>query len=66
MPEKRQQVFRISRLEGMSHEKIAVALGIHKLTVAQYIVKSLSFLKTYLEDHTEDTVLVIILLRGLI
>ncbi len=65
LPEKRQQVFRMSRLEGMSHEQIADALGIHKVTVAQYIVKSLSFLKTYLESHTGDTVLVIILLRGL-
>lgn len=65
LPEKRQQVFRMSRLEGMSHEQIAEALGIHKVTVAQYIVKSLSFLKSYLEEHTSDTILVIILLRGL-
>lgn len=65
LPDKRQQVFRMSRLEGMSHEQIAEALGIHKVTVAQYIVKSLSFLKTYLEEHTGDTILVIILLRGL-
>lgn len=65
LPEKRRQVFRMSRLEGMSHEQIAEALGIHKVTVAQYIVKSLSFLKSYLEDHTGDTILVIILLRGL-
>lgn len=65
LPEKRQQVFRMSRLEGMSHEQIAQTLGIHKITVAQYIVKSLSFLKSYLEEHTGDTILVIILLRGL-
>lgn len=65
LPEKRQQVFRMSRLEGMSHEQIAQELGIHKVTVAQYIVKSLSFLKSYLEEHTGDTILVIILLRGL-
>ena len=64
LPEKRQQVFRMSRLEGMSHEQIAATLGIHKVTVAQYIVKSLSFLKSYLEEHTGDTILVIILLRG--
>jgi RNA polymerase sigma factor (sigma-70 family) len=65
LPEKRQQVFRMSRLEGMSHKEIAKALNIHEVTVAQYIVKSLSFLKSYLEEHGTDTIMVIILLRGL-
>lgn len=65
LPEKRQQVFRMSRLEGMSHKEIAAALNIHEITVAQYIVKSLSFLKTYLEEHGTDTIMMIILLRGL-
>ena len=55
----------MSRLEGMTHEQISETLGIHKVTVAQYIVKSLNFLKSYLEEHTGDTILVIILLRGL-
>jgi RNA polymerase sigma-70 factor (ECF subfamily) len=64
LPEKRRQVFRMSRLEGMSHEQISQALNIHKVTVAQYIVKSLSFLKSYLEEHTGDAILVIILLHG--
>ncbi len=64
LPEKRRRVFRMSRLEGMSHEQISQTLGIHKVTVAQYIVKSLSFLKTYLEAHTGDTILVIVLLYG--
>ena len=64
LPEKRRQVFRMSRLEGMSHEQISQVLGIHKVTVAQYIVKSLSYLKTYLKEHTGDTILVCILLRG--
>ena len=62
LPEKRRQVFRMSRLEGMSHEQIAQALGIHKVTVAQYIVKSLSFLKSYLEDHTGDAIPLILFL----
>jgi len=35
LPEKRQQVFRMSRLEGLTHEQIAERLGIHKDTVAQ-------------------------------
>ncbi len=64
LPEKRQQVFRMSRLEGMSHEQIAQTLGIHKITVAQYIVKSLSFLKSYLKEHGINTIMVITLLHG--
>jgi RNA polymerase sigma factor (sigma-70 family) len=65
LPEKRQQVFRMSRLEGMTHQQIADTLGIHKVTVAQYIVMSISFLKSYLQKHTGDTILMMILLRGL-
>lgn len=57
LPGKRQRVFRMSRLEGMSHEQIAQVLGIHKIMVAQYIVKSRSFLKSYLKEHTDDTII---------
>lgn len=65
LPEKRRQVFKMSRLEGMTHEEIATALQIHKGTVAQYVVLSLNFLKTYLEKHGTDTIVLMIMLRGL-
>ena len=65
LPEKRQQVFRMSRLEGLTHEQIAERLGMHKDTVAQYIVKAVAFLKIYLQEHIGDSLLVIILLGGL-
>ena len=64
LPEKRRQVFRMSRLDGMNHEQISQTLGIHKVTVAQYIVKSLNFLRSYLKEHAGDAILIIILLRG--
>ncbi len=48
LPEKRRQVFKLSRLEGLSNEQIATRLGIHKDTVYQYLVKSLLFLRTYM------------------
>ncbi|HLZ86436.1 MAG TPA: sigma-70 family RNA polymerase sigma factor [Puia sp.] len=51
LPEKRQQVFRLSRMEGLTHEQIAERLGIHKDTVAQYIVKAVAFLRSYLREH---------------
>jgi RNA polymerase sigma factor (sigma-70 family) len=44
LPEKRKLVFKMSRLEGKTHEAIAAELGIHKDTVSQYIVKALVFL----------------------
>lgn len=64
LPEKRRQVFRMNRLEGMSHKEIAEALNIHKDTVNQQLVKALSFLKNYMEAHGTDTIVLIILLRG--
>lgn len=66
LPEKRQQVFRMSRLEGLTHEQIAARLGMHKDTVAQYIAKAVTFLKSYLQEHIGDSLLVIILLAGLL
>jgi RNA polymerase sigma-70 factor (ECF subfamily) len=65
LPDRRQQVFRMSRLEGLTHEQIAERLGMHKDTVAQYIVKAVAFLKIYLQEHIGDSLLVIILLGGL-
>jgi len=65
LPEKRQRVFRMSRLEGLTHEQIAEQLGMHKDTVAQYIVKAVAFLKSYLHEHLGDALLVIILLASL-
>jgi RNA polymerase sigma-70 factor (ECF subfamily) len=65
LPGKRQQVFRMSRFEGLTHEEIAERLGIHKDTVAQYIVKAVAFLKSYLQEHTGSSIWVILLLAGL-
>lgn len=51
LPEKRREVFRLSRLEGKSNLEIAQQLNIHPVTVAQYLAKSLAFLKTYLLEQ---------------
>lgn len=64
LPEQRRKVFKMSRLDGMSNEQIAIALGMHKDTVYQYIVKALSFLKVYLKEHCEDSLLLLIVLHG--
>ncbi len=65
LPERRQQVFRMSRLEGLTHEEIAERLGMHKDTVAQYIIKAVAFLRAYLQEYLGDTLLVILLMGGL-
>ena len=65
LPEKRREVFRMSRLEGLTHEQIAVQLGMHKDTVAQYIVKAVVFLKGYLREHIGDSLLLLLLLGSL-
>jgi RNA polymerase sigma-70 factor (ECF subfamily) len=66
LPERRQQVFRMSRLEGLTHEQIAQQLGMHKDTVAQYIVKAIAFLRNYLQEHLGETLLLILLLAAIV
>jgi RNA polymerase sigma-70 factor (ECF subfamily) len=63
LPAKRQQVFRLSRLEGLTHAEIAERLGMHKDTVAQYIVKAAAFLRGYLQEHLGDSLVIYLLLR---
>ncbi len=62
LPEKRRIVFKLSRLEGLSNEQIATRLGIHKDTVYQYLVKALLFLRTYMQEHMGDTLLLLFLI----
>lgn len=64
MPEKRREVFKMSRLEGKTNLEIADQLKIHPVTVSQYISKALAFLKSYLQEHEVEVVLVIVLLAG--
>jgi RNA polymerase sigma-70 factor (ECF subfamily) len=55
LPEKRKQVFKLSRIEGLTNEQIAAHLCLHKDTVYQYLVKALVFLRAYLQEHLGDT-----------
>ena len=47
LPEKRQAIYRMSRLEGIDHEGIATKLGISKNTVKVQIVKASKFVRSY-------------------
>lgn len=46
-----QAVFRLSRIEGLSHDEIAVQLSISKNTVKNHIVASLKFIRNYLSNN---------------
>jgi RNA polymerase sigma-70 factor (family 1) len=63
LPEKRREVFRLSRLNGLSNLEIAEQLQIHPVTVAQYIAKALVFLKAYLSEHQASATLAIFILQ---
>lgn len=66
LPEKRREVFKLSRLEGKSNLEIAQQLNIHPVTVSQYLAKSLAFLKTYLLEQEVSLFYGLLLLGGFI
>ena len=51
LPEKTQQVFKLSRLESWSLEKIARHLHLSEKTVGYHLTKSLKFMRTYLREY---------------
>lgn len=48
---KQQAVFRLSRMEGLTHDEIAVQLSISKNTVKSHMVASLKFIRNYLSGN---------------
>jgi RNA polymerase sigma-70 factor (ECF subfamily) len=51
LPPARQNVFRMSRMDGRSYEEIAAALNISRNGVKDHIVKALVFLRQHLRQH---------------
>jgi RNA polymerase sigma-70 factor (family 1) len=47
----KQAIFRLSRVEGLTHDQIAVQLNISKNTVKNHIVASVKFIKNYLIER---------------
>jgi RNA polymerase sigma-70 factor (family 1) len=52
LPEKSQQVFRLSRLNNWPTDKIASHLNLSEKTVQYHLTKSLKFLRTHLREFT--------------
>jgi RNA polymerase sigma-70 factor, ECF subfamily len=51
LPERRRQIFLLSREEGLTYKQIALKLEISENTVDTQIRNALSFLRTHLEDE---------------
>jgi RNA polymerase sigma-70 factor (family 1) len=64
LPEKRREVFTMSRIQGKTNAEIAEILQIHPVTVSQYLAKALTFLRSYLREGHLDSITIILLLAG--
>lgn len=62
LPPKRKQIFKMSRDEGMTYEKIAIHLKISKKTVENQMGMTLKTLRTYLKQNAEIYFPVLLLL----
>jgi len=59
LPVKTQQVFKLSRLDGWSPNKIAKHLNLAEKTVSYHLTKSLKFMRAYLREYLLVTMLFI-------
>ncbi|SFC36862.1 RNA polymerase sigma-70 factor, ECF subfamily [Parapedobacter composti] len=51
LPDQRQAIFNLSRVEGLSHEEIAAKVGLSKSRVKNIIVDTLKYLRLHLSKH---------------
>lgn len=51
LPRQKQTVFKLSRIDGFTHDQISVQLSISKNTVKNHIVASVKFIRNYLAQH---------------
>ena len=61
LPERQKQVYRLARTKGLSHEMIAIRLGISKLTVKKHMAEALQAIRKHLHDYISIYVLVMLL-----
>jgi RNA polymerase sigma-70 factor (ECF subfamily) len=55
-------IFRMSRMEGLSHDQIAAKLRLSKNTVNNHIVEAKQFIRSYLAGNPDLVILILFLL----
>lgn len=63
LPPQQKQVFRLARIEGLSHEVIAEQLSISRFTVKTHMAKALQFIRHRLQHHLSSFAFLAILIR---
>lgn len=66
LPSQLQQVFRLHRLEGLSHDEIAERLHISRVSSKTYIVRALAFIRKYLDEHSDKLIFFFALMSSLV
>lgn len=62
LPAQLQQVFRLSRFEGLSHAEIALRMNITRITSKSYMVRALNGIRKYLAQYSQEQYLLILVL----
>lgn len=65
MPPKQQQVFRMSRIDGLSHEEIAQALGVTVAAVKWHVSAGLANIRLHLSRYGGDKLFLYLLLADI-
>jgi RNA polymerase sigma-70 factor (ECF subfamily) len=60
LPAQLQQVFRLSRFEGLSHAEIALRMNITRITSKSYMVRALYAIRKYLSQHHGEQFIIIL------
>jgi RNA polymerase sigma-70 factor (ECF subfamily) len=66
MPARQQEVFKLSRIEGLSNKEIAEKLGLSIAAVKWHIVAGLNTLRGYLAIHAGENLLVIFIISEIL
>jgi RNA polymerase sigma-70 factor (ECF subfamily) len=66
LPPARKNIFKMSRVEGLTYDEIAAQMNISRNVVKDHIVKALLFLGNYPRLHSDELPLIVPLLVSLI